>query len=82
MWRIPEGAVVIVRDVDGQMMRLIGGKVGVVVADAKGYDPFFDALLEADLADREQKAAIAKTEPNAANYKGGVGIGKGKAVQA
>jgi hypothetical protein len=62
-WRIPEGAVVIVRDVDGKLCRLIGGKLGVLVQDADGYDKFFDVLFIDDMEARQKIAAAAKTDP-------------------
>ena len=66
-WRIPEGAVVITRDVDGKMLRLIGGKAQLLEQDATGYGKFFDRLLEDDLETRAKLAAVA--DPN---YKGGL----------
>ena len=46
LWGVPEGAVVIVRDINGKMTRLIGGKTRLFIEDANGYDKFFDRLLE------------------------------------
>ena len=47
LWRVPVGAIVIVRDVTGKLFRLIGGKTSLQVVDADGYDSFFDMLLDA-----------------------------------
>ncbi len=77
-WRIPEGAVVIIRDVNGKSCRLIGGKTQLLEQDATGYDKFFDRLFMEDMEEREKiaKAAAASGDPN---YNGkGIILGSNK----
>ncbi len=45
-WLLPEGAVILVRDINGQMVRVIGGKTQVLIEDATGYEKFFDRLFQ------------------------------------
>ena len=70
MWRMPFGAVLLVRDVDGKMSRLISSKAGVRRVDAPGYEDFFEAFDEAyRKAAAEAKAKEPTGDPN---YKDGL----------
>ncbi|MEK7601244.1 MAG: hypothetical protein AAB480_01785 [Patescibacteria group bacterium] len=73
-WRIPEGAVVIVRDVNGKTLRLIGGKVQLLEQDATGYGKFFDSLLAEDVEMRAKLATAASPQYD------GVGLKLGTAA--
>lgn len=55
-WRIPVGAEVLRRDIDGTLIRYIGGKDALLIADAKGYEKWFERLEE----DRKTKRAAEK----------------------
>ncbi|OGG48570.1 hypothetical protein A2704_00510 [Candidatus Kaiserbacteria bacterium RIFCSPHIGHO2_01_FULL_54_36b] len=44
LWRMPFGAVLLVRDVDGRMSRLVSTKFGVDRVDATGYEDFYEEL--------------------------------------
>ncbi|RJR13127.1 hypothetical protein C4585_02605 [Candidatus Parcubacteria bacterium] len=44
LWRMPFGAVLLVRDVDGRMSRLVSTKRGIEWKDATDYEDFFEDL--------------------------------------
>ena len=67
LYRMPYGSVLLVRDIEGQLKRIISSKDGVRVVDAKGYDAFFDGLEDAHqkrVADaRAAKTTAASSSP-------------------
>jgi hypothetical protein len=62
LWKMPIGAVLIVRDVDGKLTRLVSQKDQLRVVDASGYEKVFPMLEEAHekarLAAREARKAL------------------------
>lgn len=78
LWKMPFGAVLLVRDVDGTMSRLVSEKLGVTRRDGVGYGEFFDELDQAYHAARAK--ILAEGDPN---YKGGISLtGKGAVATA
>ncbi len=48
LWRVPVDGVLLVRDINGKMSRLVGGRTQLQVVDADGCAPFFELLYEAN----------------------------------
>jgi len=72
LWNMPFGSVLLVRDVDGTMSRLISSKTGVERRDATGYESFFEDF---DTAYRLAVAAAKAKEPKGdPNYKDGISL--------
>jgi hypothetical protein len=46
LWRMPYGAALLVRDVNGKLTRLVATKAELQVRDAIGYDAYFNGLEE------------------------------------
>jgi hypothetical protein len=61
LWKMPIGAVLIVRDVNGKMTRLVAQKDQLRVADATGYANLFPKLEEAYAKAREKEKEDRKT---------------------
>src|SRR5262249_55057422 len=55
LWRMPFGAVLLIRDVNGKLTRLVAQKDGIRTVDASGYAKFFPMLEEA-----HHKARLAR----------------------
>lgn len=70
LYRMPYGSVLLVRDIEGQLRRIVSSRDGVRVVDAKGYDGFFDSLEDAHRkrsADARAAKAAATASVSAAN---------------
>lgn len=82
LWRIPVGAAVLIQDVDGTLVRLVGEKDRLNVVDAKGYGQVFMDLemkrREERKREREQRDASKAT--SAAPAAGTIPAGKPEAA--
>ncbi len=61
LWRMPFGAILLIRDVDGKLTRLVSQKDQLRVVDAVGYAGFFSQLEEAYINLRRKEAEARKT---------------------
>jgi len=66
LWRMPFGAVLLVRDVNGKLTRLVAQKDQLRVVDASGYAKFFPMLEEASLKARLEEQARRRAAADAA----------------
>jgi hypothetical protein len=62
LWRMPFGSVLIIRDVNGAMSRIVSHTDGIRRVDAKGYASFFEKLEESYRKQRDEQ----RKERNAA----------------
>lgn len=62
LWRMPFGAVLLVRDINGKLSRIVSHKDGVRRVDADKYDVFFE-----ELEDAYQKKRLELTPVSASN---------------
>lgn len=66
LWSIPVGASVLIQDIDGTLVRLVGEKDRLLVADAKGYGKVFEDLEMRRREERKRERELrqaAKANP-------------------
>lgn len=59
LWRMPVGAMLLIRDVNGKLTRLVAEKSQLRVVDAVKYGGFFDQLEDAHHKAHPKKSAVA-----------------------
>lgn len=64
LWRMPFGAVLLIREIDGKLTRLVAQKDQLRVVDATGYATFFDQL-EAAFVESRRKTKVSAGESEA-----------------